>query len=106
MSQQQKDFKEGDRVLYRPVGGAMQTSVGVIKKVLTHPEEVGSRHTEVKASEEMPRYVQSLSSDDTYTKYRSLRMSIRRRRRHTSWRTSSSSPRIELQVVYMYSSLL
>lgn len=58
MSQQQHDFKEGDRVLYRPVGGAMQTSVGVIKKILTHPEEVGSRHTEVKASEEMPRYVQ------------------------------------------------
>lgn len=52
-----QEFKEGDRVLYRPVGGAMQTSVGVIKKILTHPEEVGSRHTEVKATEEMPRYV-------------------------------------------------
>lgn len=53
----EQDFKEGDRVIYRPVGGAMQTSVGVIKKVLTHPEEVGTRHTEVKASEEAPRYV-------------------------------------------------
>ena len=51
------EFKEGDRVVYRPVGGAQQTSVGVIKKILTHPEEVGTRHTEVKASEEMPRYV-------------------------------------------------
>lgn len=54
-----QEFKEGDRVVYRPVGGAMQTSVGTIKKILTHPEEVGSRHTEVKASEEMPRYVLS-----------------------------------------------
>lgn len=51
------EFKEGDRVVYRPVGGAQQTSVGVIEKILTHPEEVGTRHTEVKASEEMPRYV-------------------------------------------------
>lgn len=51
------EFKEGDRVVYHPVGGAMQTSVGVIKKVLTHEEEVGARHATMHASEEEPRYV-------------------------------------------------
>jgi hypothetical protein len=51
------EFKEGDRVVYRPVGGTVQTSIGTIKKILTHPEEVGTRHTEVKASESEPRYV-------------------------------------------------
>lgn len=56
----QQEFSEGDRVVYRPVGGAMQTSVGTIKKILTHPEEVGTRHTEVKASEEVPRYVKQI----------------------------------------------
>ncbi len=57
MPKHQEEFQEGDRVVYRPVGGAMQTSVGTIKKILTHPEEVGTRHTEVKATEEHPRYV-------------------------------------------------
>lgn len=55
------EFKEGDRVVYRPVGGAVQTSIGTIKKILTHPEEVGTRHTEVKASENEPRYVRNES---------------------------------------------
>lgn len=60
-SQQQQskssEFKEGDRVVYHPVGGAMQTSVGTIKKILTHEEEVGARHTTMHASQEEPRYV-------------------------------------------------
>lgn len=51
------EFKEGDRVIYHPVGGAMQTSVGTIKKVLTHEEEVGARHATMHASESEPRYV-------------------------------------------------
>lgn len=51
------EFKEGDRVIYHPVGGATQTSVGVIKKILTQEEEVGTRHTTMHASEEEPRYV-------------------------------------------------
>jgi len=64
-----EDYQEGDRVLYRPVGGAMQTSVGKIKKILTHPEEVGTRHTEVKASESEPRYVKLHSSWCNYCSY-------------------------------------
>ena len=53
------EFKEGDRVVYHPIGGAMQTSVGTIKRILTHEEEVevGSRHTTMHASEQEPRYV-------------------------------------------------
>lgn len=51
------EFKEGDRVVYHPVGGAMQTSVGTIKKILTHEEEVGARHATMHASEQEPRYV-------------------------------------------------
>jgi hypothetical protein len=53
----QSEFKEGDRVVYHPVGGAQQTSVGVIKKILTHEEEVGTRHATMHASQEEPRYV-------------------------------------------------
>lgn len=51
------DFKEGDRVVYHPVGGAAQTSVGTIKRVITHEEEAGVRHTTVHASEQEPRYL-------------------------------------------------
>ena len=51
------EFQEGDRVVYHPVGGAMQTSVGTIKKILTHEEEVGTRHATMHASEAEPRYV-------------------------------------------------
>lgn len=51
------EFKEGDRVVYHPVGGAQQTSIRVIKKVLTHEEEAGTRHTTMHASQEEPRYV-------------------------------------------------
>lgn len=38
----EEDFHEGDRVVYRPVGGAMQTTVGVIKKIITEPEHAGT----------------------------------------------------------------
>lgn len=51
------EYKEGDRVVYRPVGGAMQTTVGVIKKIITEPEHAGSRGNVVKASDEHPRYL-------------------------------------------------
>ena len=54
-STKSSEFKEGDRVVYHPVGGAMQTSVGTIKKILTHKEEVGT--TTMHASESEPRYV-------------------------------------------------
>lgn len=60
------EFQEGDRVIYRPVGGAMQTTVGVIKRIITDPEEVGTRHTVVKASEEEPRYVKRLKIHFTF----------------------------------------
>lgn len=32
------EFNEGDRVMYYPVGGASQKSVGVIKRIITHDE--------------------------------------------------------------------
>lgn len=57
VKQQQSEFKEGDRVQYHPVGGAAQTAYGVIKKILTHEEEAGTRHTTMHASPEDPRYV-------------------------------------------------
>lgn len=50
-------FKEGDRVVYHPVGGAAQTSIGTIKKILTHEEEVGTRHATMHATQSHPRYV-------------------------------------------------
>lgn len=57
------ELKEGDRVVYHPIGGAAQTSVGVIKKVLTH-DEVGSKHPTMHASQEEPRYV--IENDHTH----------------------------------------
>lgn len=51
------EFKEGDRVLYHPIGGAAQTSVGIIKKIITHEEEFGTRHATMHASESEPRYL-------------------------------------------------
>lgn len=58
------DLHEGVKVVYHPVGHASQTSVGEIVRIITHPEEVGSRHTVVKASEEEPRYV--IRNDHTH----------------------------------------
>jgi len=53
------DFKIGDQVVYHPVGGSVQTSVGVIRDILTEPEavETNDRPVTVKASEEMPRFL-------------------------------------------------
>ena len=56
-SVKETELREGQRVVYHPVGHALQTSVGKIVKIIKRPEEVGSRHTVVKASEEEPRYV-------------------------------------------------
>ncbi|KAI9146038.1 hypothetical protein BKA69DRAFT_1047048 [Paraphysoderma sedebokerense] len=50
-------YKEGDRVEYRPVEGAQQRTIGVIKRVITEPEEAGTRHTTVKASQDEPRFL-------------------------------------------------
>ena len=52
-----KDLQVGNRVVYHPVGHAPRTSVGKITRIITHPEEVGSRHAMVRASEDEPRYV-------------------------------------------------
>jgi phage gp45-like len=60
-----EDLQEGQRVVYHPVGHAMQTSVGKIIRIIKHPEEVGTRHTVVKATEEEPRYVHLDLSDTT-----------------------------------------
>lgn len=53
----QNTFGEGDHVIYHPVGGAMQTSTGVIKKIFTHTQPVGESGIHAKASEEHPRYL-------------------------------------------------
>lgn len=60
-----EDLRKGQRVVYHPVGHAAQTSIGKIIRIITHPEEVGIRHTVVKASEEQPRYVKDYSYNYT-----------------------------------------
>lgn len=60
----EEDLMIGQKVIYHPVGHAMQTSVGVIKKILKEPEEVGTRHTVVKATQDEPRYV--IENDHTH----------------------------------------
>jgi len=57
MTVKHHEFKEGDRVVYHPVGGAMQTSVGTIKKIITEEEEIGPRHATMHATQANPRYV-------------------------------------------------
>ena len=48
-------LKEGLKVEYMPIGGvSTHTTVGTIKKILTHEEVVGSRQTHIKADEEHP----------------------------------------------------
>lgn len=47
----------GTRVIYHPVIHSRCTSVGIVKKILTNPGEVGQRHAMVSASEDSPRYV-------------------------------------------------
>lgn len=49
------EFEAGDRVEYYPVGTAIQTSIGIIKRIITEPEQVGVQT--VQASEESPHYV-------------------------------------------------
>lgn len=51
------DPQVGDRVIYHPVGGAMQTSTGRIMDILTHTAIAGDTGVRAKASEEHPRYV-------------------------------------------------
>ena len=55
MIEEEDIFEEGDTVEYFPVGAAMQTSVGAIKRIITESEQVGIQT--VKASEDAPRYV-------------------------------------------------
>ncbi|EPZ36590.1 hypothetical protein ROZALSC1DRAFT_30800 [Rozella allomycis CSF55] len=56
------EFQEGDHVVYRPVGQAMQISTGVIKKILTEKQE--SEYRNINASEEEPRFV--IENDHTH----------------------------------------
>ncbi|KAJ3086894.1 hypothetical protein HK102_012263 [Quaeritorhiza haematococci] len=47
----------GDKIEYHPVEGGMQTTVGEIIDIFTHPEIASSTHKHVKASEDEPRYL-------------------------------------------------
>ena len=55
----ESSFKEGDHVVYFPTGAESNTSSGVIKKIV---HERGGPQA-VKASEEMPRYVNKLENN-------------------------------------------
>ena len=60
--EQQRDIdfdkiKEGTRVEYKPVGTAMQTTHGIIKKILTHDDTVGSNLKHIRADDEHPRFL-------------------------------------------------
>lgn len=43
--------------MYHPVGASPVTSVGRIKHIMTHPEQMGERGITPHASESEPRYV-------------------------------------------------
>lgn len=58
------DFAAGDRVVYHPVGGAAQTSTGVIRKVLTETAAAGESGVHAKASPAHPRFV--IENDHTH----------------------------------------
>ena len=58
------DFVEGDRVVYHPVGGSVQTSTGVIKRILVHAQRAGESGVTAKASAEHPRFV--IENDHTH----------------------------------------
>ncbi|CAG8828598.1 32872_t:CDS:2, partial [Racocetra persica] len=52
-----EDLHPGQKVRYHPVGGGMQLTEGIIKKIVTHSEIAGDTQKTVKASEEEPRVV-------------------------------------------------
>lgn len=58
------DFAEGDHVAYHPVGGSVQTSTGVIKKILVHAHRKGESGVTARASAEHPRFV--IENDHTH----------------------------------------
>ncbi|KAI9013292.1 hypothetical protein BC832DRAFT_619301 [Gaertneriomyces semiglobifer] len=49
------ELSVGDRVVYHPVEGSMQTTRGHIEEILIEPDRIGGRT--VKASEDEPRYL-------------------------------------------------
>ena len=60
--EQAGEVQEGERVVYNPTG-AGNVSEGIVKRIITEPEAVGGRQT-VKATEEEPRYVKSMTVAD------------------------------------------
>jgi hypothetical protein len=58
------DFSEGDHVVYHPVGGSVQTSTGIVKRIMTHTAPAGESGINAKASEEHPRFV--IENDHTH----------------------------------------
>src|SRR5690606_4521780 len=61
---QRYDFSEGDHVIYHPVGGSVQTSTGIVRKILTHTAPAGESGIHAKASEEHPRFI--IENDHTH----------------------------------------
>lgn len=62
------DFREGDVVVYHPIGATQTTTLGLVREVLQEPDIVGEgRPVTVKASEEDPRFVRlKRAADDVF----------------------------------------
>ncbi|KAL1926045.1 hypothetical protein VTP01DRAFT_7138 [Rhizomucor pusillus] len=49
-----RHYKQGDKVVYRPLAGTQTTSIGTIERVITSPE--GSGKVQASASQDHPCY--------------------------------------------------
>jgi hypothetical protein len=58
-----KDLKPGTRVEYHGVGGSAQTTLGHVKKILTHDEVAGSTQVNIHADDKHPRMLIELSGE-------------------------------------------
>ncbi|KAF0480856.1 GOLD domain-containing protein [Gigaspora margarita] len=52
-----EDLRPGQKVRYHPVGGGMQVTEGIVKKVITQSEIAGDTAKMVKATEDEPRVI-------------------------------------------------
>lgn len=50
-------FKEGQRVLYEPLGERIQTRIGLIREIINEPEEALAHHASLHTGKHQPRYL-------------------------------------------------
>ncbi|CAG8664872.1 3333_t:CDS:2, partial [Dentiscutata heterogama] len=65
-----EDLQPGQKVRYHPVGGGMQLTEGIVKKIITSSEVAGETQKMVKASEEEPRVIIENSHTHKETAYK------------------------------------